>query len=47
VAKERVKSILKNHKPEPIDKSVQEEVNRILKNYEKEFLGQKELAKNI
>lgn len=40
VAKERVKSILKNHQPEPIDKSIQEEINQILKNYEKELLGQ-------
>jgi trimethylamine--corrinoid protein Co-methyltransferase len=40
VAKERVKSILKKHKPEPIDKAIQEEIDQILKNYEKELLGQ-------
>lgn len=40
VAKERVKSILKNHESEPIDKNIQGEINRILKNYENELLGQ-------
>jgi trimethylamine--corrinoid protein Co-methyltransferase len=40
VAKQRVKSILKNHKPEPIDKAIQEEIDQILKKYEKELLGQ-------
>jgi trimethylamine:corrinoid methyltransferase-like protein len=40
VAKERVKSILKDHKPEPINKAIQEEIDQILKNYEKELLGQ-------
>lgn len=40
VAKEHVKSILKNHTPEPIDKTIQEEINHILKDYEKGLLVQ-------
>ena len=34
------KSILKNHKPEPIHEAIREEIDKILKNYEKELLEQ-------
>jgi trimethylamine--corrinoid protein Co-methyltransferase len=39
VAKERVRTILMEHKPELLDETVREEINQIVKRYEKEFLG--------
>ncbi len=40
VAREKIKEILATHKPEPLPKDVQEEISRIMKRCEKEFLTQ-------
>jgi len=40
VAREKIKEILATHWPEPIPKDVQEEISKIMKRCEKEFLGQ-------
>jgi len=40
VAREKIKHILATHKPEPIPRDIQEEISRIMKRCEKEFLGQ-------
>lgn len=39
IAKEHVRTILREHKPDPLDETVREEIDQIMKRYEKEFLG--------
>jgi len=40
VAKEKVKEILATHRPKPISKDVQQEISKILKEFQKEFSKQ-------